>query len=694
MAVNRGKPTPQPPRQPIAGSQAESQAAGRSPVPNRPPLRPAVQPVPGRSSDPMPPAVATEYGTLPPDVANSPVPRRVRRQRQRGVARFRQWLKRLLWRWQIALLAAFMACMGAAGLAIAFIVQLPALPNCPAIFWPLASAAMRFECARIAASKQTANDLLEAIALVDGLSPTHEMRPEADRMIELWSQEVLKLADELFHAGKLDQAIAAAQKIPHQVTAYRLVEKRIQTWETVWKEAEAIYQKSEAAIRKRDWRTAFDHAVGLLDINNKYWQTTRYDDLNNRINTARTDGNKLFRAERLADAGDFESLKQAIKLAEEIRPDSYIHALAQVKIQEFGRDMLDLAQRALDRRNLQEALSIINEIPSSAKIEWEKRDLTVLANAQSYTWQDTVAGLETAISQAQRIQAGRPLYSKAQNLIARWQYEIEGVAQLERARMLAQEGSTEAFLAAIAAASQINRANPRWDEAQTTIRQWNAQVQTIADRPILEQADQLATGGDLSSLQAAINQASQIGSGRALYGEAQQRVRQWTRQIQTAQDQPYLDQARAYARSGDLQGAIQIAQQISSGRALYGEAQADIRQWRGQIDAQIAEAQAVQTQAQAQRNLQAARQLASSGDPAALASAIRMASQVTTTGDVQAEITASVNDWSWQLLQRARDQANILDFAGAIATAQKIPAQTAAYAEAQTQIQTWQSGRP
>lgn len=76
----------------------------------------------------------------------------------------------------------------------------------------LASASMRFECARIAASKQTANDLLEAIVLVDGLPADHAMREEANRLVELWSQEVLKIAEESFQAGKLQDAIDAAEK--------------------------------------------------------------------------------------------------------------------------------------------------------------------------------------------------------------------------------------------------------------------------------------------------------------------------------------------------------------------------------------------------------------------------------------------------------------------------------------------------
>lgn len=609
------------------------------------------------------------------------------------IRRIREFLTRLFTNWKFLIFLGLSTTLAAGGLATAFIFQLPALPNCPAVFWPLASASMRFECARIAASKQTADDLLEAIALVDGLPPDHAMRAEADRMIELWSQEVLKLAEELFQKGKLQDAITAARKIPAKVTAYRLVEERVKRWETIWAKAEEIYRKVEAALRKRDWREAFHTATRLLDVDNRFWQTTQYDDLNRRINTARDEGNKLYKAENLADAGGLDNILAALKLAEEIPKGSYVYELAQQKIQGFGRKLLDLAQAAVDRRNLQEALEIANKIPKSARLEQQVKDFTVLANAQSQTWQDTVVGLEEAIAQAQRLRPDRPLYQKAQQMIARWQYEIEGLAQIERARTVAQGGTVESLMMAIATASQVSSANPRWGEAQKQIQQWRSQVETIQDQPLLDQADQYASVGDLNSLQAAIAQASQIGSGRALYGQAQSRIRQWTNQIETAQDQPYLDQAQAYASMGNVRAAINTAQQVRPGRALYDQAQKDVAQWQSQIQAEETRAKAQLAEAQAQQTLQQARQLASPGNPTAIANAVRIASQISGAGTVQTEVNAAINEWSWQLLTIAKEQAAGLNVEGAIAIAQTIPSRAEAYKEAQAQIETWKKAK-
>jgi len=54
----------------------------------------------------------------------------------------------------------------------------------------------------------------------------------------------LELADEEFQAGKLQEAIAIASRFP-RYSAAQLVEQRISGWQSLWSEAEAIYQKQK-----------------------------------------------------------------------------------------------------------------------------------------------------------------------------------------------------------------------------------------------------------------------------------------------------------------------------------------------------------------------------------------------------------------------------------------------------------------
>jgi hypothetical protein len=597
------------------------------------------------------------------------------------------WLDRAPWlrKWQLWLTLGIVVCTGSGALALALLLHLPALPNCPAIFWPFASASMRMQCAQIAASKQTAQDLLEAIKLVDSLPSDHPLRAEADRLVELWSTDVLNLAEETFHNGKLPEAIAAARQIPAKAAAAKLVAARVQRWEKVWSQAEVWYQKAEAALRKMDWREAFSFAVRLTDVDNRYWQTTKYEELSAKITQTREDGNKLGRAERLADSGGSKGLLDAIKLAQSISPDSLLFERAQKLLPKFANQLIDLAEARLNSRDLAGTLAILDQLPDVGTVKEQAKDLTVLANAQSQVWKDSISSMEEAIAQAQRIGRDRPMFAKAQRMIAQWQLEIEALSQLEKARVLAQGGTMADLTAAIAQASQISSSNPRWRQVNQEVSGWTKQVQSSEDRPILDQAMTLAASGDVNALQAAITVARNIGPGRALSSEAQAKIADWTGQIQRYEDQPTVDRARALAGVGDLNGAIATAQSIGAGRSLSAEAQADIRTWQKQIQSQA-------VRGAAQQSLESARSAANSASADGLIRAIQLAGQVPTVSDLRTEAEGAIAEWSNQLLAMADSQANY-DLPGAIRLAQRIPAGTAAYTQAQQRLATWQKSR-
>jgi hypothetical protein len=283
--------------------------------------------------------------------------------------------------------------------------------------------------------------------------------------------------------------------------------------------------------------------------------------------------------------------------------------------------------------------------------------------------------LERAIALAQKLQPDRPLYNKAQGFIDRWKRETEDVARLERARMYAESGLVPDLKSAIAEAQQVPRGNPRYSEARKEIVRWTAQSETIEDQPYLDRADQIASFGGSASLQEAIQEASRIAPGRTLYKKAQGKIAKWTETIQREQDQPFLDQARTLASGGNLPDAIATAQQIKAGRALYKEAQNEVRAWQMEIEGQ--------------QLLQQANQAAIPGTPEALSSAIRLARQVPRAASVKEDARAAVNRWSDQLFSIANDRSSY-NLTEAIEIAKMIPSGTDAYNSAQGQIQSWQ----
>lgn len=702
QGISPRHPVPQPPINPVStGQTASPSEANRRAQPSQFLSHPPVL-------NPPP-----EYDVTSPETAH---PKR-RRKRHR---------LRLLRSWQFWGITLVLAFSGLGILSATALLKLPSLPNCPAIFWPTASASLRIYCAQLAAEKRTVKDLLRAISLVDALPDDHPLRAEVNRNVEAWAKEILNLGEEAFQAGDLDKAVGIAKKIPANTTAHTLVEDKIADWDKIWKKAEGIYQQAEDELRNQNLRQAFRTATQLLGIGNQYWETTKYRELNDLIVETRQDGSKIDKAKGLADKGGLTNLLAAIKLVEEIKPKSHLYGKAQELIKEFGRNMLDLAESALDRRNYNEALKITGQIPDKAGLQEEVRDFNLIAEAQSQAWGGTIADLEAAIVAVQRIKPDRPLYGKAQQFISTWQLEIQDVAVLDRARQLAQAGTTDDLRAAIAEAQSIPFGNPRRTEAEKEINRWQAQIETSEDQPYLDQAEQLASAGDINSLQSAINEASRIRPGRALYDKASSRIDQWTVQIQRAQDQPQLDRARQLANAGDLEGAIAAARQIGSGRALYDDAQAEIDDWSSELEqyqdrpyldqarqlasqGNIGEAIAVaerigadrslfdeaqaeikkwRNQFQGQDQLRQALNAATIGTPAMLNAAIEIATQIPADNPSRGEAEQLIEQWSYEILRLAESQAGF-NLSEAISIAEQVPANTSAYANAQRSIQTW-----
>lgn len=643
----------------IKGWQSRSHAADRHPV-----GRPDTGIPPSRfPPSPVNPTAPQQIATSPP--ASSPPPSKLPQKPRRRF--FSGWS---FWAAIVVLVSG-----GVGFVAVALLLKLPAVPNCPTTFWPTASASMRLYCAQLAANKQTTEDLLEAIALVEALPKDHPLRPEINRNIEQWSLDILAIGEQKFQAGQLEEAIKIARRLPSGVSAQQLVDDQIEKWQTIWAKGEAIYESAEEQLRQSNWNQAFREAVKLTSVDNRYWATVKYNQLVDLIQIAREDSQQLDKAYRLSKSGRVDDILAAIAEAEKISPKSFAYKEAQDLIAESGNRLFKLALDRLEQRNWQGVLEIANKLPPSVKLPEVKSDLIDLANAISRASSGTLGDLEVAIALVQKLSPDRPLYDRGQTLIDRWQRETQDVARLERARTFASSRLPSDLRIAIAEAQQIPTVNPRYQEARTSIQEWTRQIETTEDRPYLERATQLASLGGVTSLKQAVQEASRIAPGRALHREAQEKIGQWNGTIQRLEDQPYLDQARTLANSGNLPAAITAAGQIQSGRVLHSEAQSNIQRW--------------QTEIQGQQRLQEAYQTATPGSPEAISAAIRLARQVPNSVRVRGDAVSAVNRWSYQLLSMANDRSgfNVTD---AIAIAKMIPSGTEAYEAAQLQIQAWE----
>ncbi|MBF2083045.1 hypothetical protein [Thermoleptolyngbya sp. C42_A2020_037] len=599
------------------------------------------------------------------------------RHRDEPSARPRSPLVRFFTSWQLWVLVATTGCIGAGVLAAALLFKLPALPNCPSIFWPTASASLRIYCAQLASNKQTVDDLLEAIALVNTLPPNHAMRPEADRYIAQWSDDILKLAEKAFHKGDLQGAIAIAERIPDNTPAFAQVEQRIQSWKETWATAEALYKQAEEALFDDDPTKAFDLAVKLLDVDNEYWKTTKYQEMVDLVTASREDGKKLAQIRRMARRGGASNLLEAIALVQEIKKTSPAYPAAQRLLNSLGKDVLNLADEYLNRRDLPGAMELVRKIPEGARVQAEIQDFTALAQARAQAWDGSASDIEAAIAQALRIRRDRPLYGKAQQLISYWRVELQDLVHLSRAQQYADLGTVSDLRAAIAEVNNIPQGNPRSREARRLASRWTTDIELREDRPTLVQAEEIARAGDADSLQAAISIARQIGSGRALSAEARDRIQTWQQQLTALQAPPPVETVPVFApRPSDPvvldNGLPSTLRTVPAPSGASNAAEGNPRDFAS-VD---------------RSTLQLAQSAASAGTPSMLISAIQTADRIPTTSTQRAEADRLIAEWSDQVLQIAQQTA-AESLEGAIAIAKGIPPRTPAYAPAQLWIEQW-----
>lgn len=527
----------------------------------------------------------------------------------------------------------------------------------------------------VRSGKGTVDGLLTAINLVEALSKDHPLRAEIDSNVEEWAVDILDLAEKEFNSGNLEGAIATARQIPNDVEAYNVVEKRVRHWQSVWSEGEAIFVEVERQLKESEWTQAFREAVKLLNLDNQYWATTRYDQITQEIALAQEESRKLDGAYVALRRGGIDNWLKAVEQADKINPNSYAHQEAQELIADAKEKIVGHIESLIDKRNWDALLDVTDRLSASLGLEEESEDWRTVASAGSDAQVGTVESLEAAILTAEQLKPSRPLYQLAQELIGRWKIEIQDVAYLDKAKQLAQPGNIENLNAAISQAELIPYNNPRYREARQEINRWTSQIQIVEDRPFLDRAEELAISGTIPALQEAISQASLIGPDRALHNEAKERIGQWRYSIEQQEDRPYLDQAIALGNSGDYGAAIAAARQIRRGRALYPEARSHVGRWEREI--------------QAQKDYQEAIVIAEARTPEALITAINILRKVPSSTDVGGESIQALNRWSYQLLAMAKNTANTSSLKEAIRLAKMIPSESDAYDAARSQIKVW-----
>jgi hypothetical protein len=195
----------------------------------------------------------------------------------------------------------------------------------------------------------------------------------------------------------------------------------------------------------------------------------------------------------------------------------------------------------------------------------KKRNQAILELEKMSLVPNQPGDLVTAIAKAGKIKANTPIYVEAQENIQVWCQMI-----LELAQAQAEQRKYEN---AIATAQLITKKEPLYSQAETVIKKWQIEAkQYVSNKTLLDAATALIIPEQASSYNRAIVVAKKIQRGQPGFEIAQTSINQWSEKI--------LDLAKIRANQGDFHGAISTAILVPTGAIAYEDAQDAIQKWQ------------------------------------------------------------------------------------------------------------------
>ncbi|HEY9811637.1 MAG TPA: hypothetical protein V6D13_20105 [Halomicronema sp.] len=495
------------------------------------------------------------------------------------------------WGWPFVWLSVLLVFGGTAAGAFFWLITMPPPIDCKQIS-PLSPEMQRLQCAKESASSRNVEELVKGLTVVKDWPEDNPLYSQASQLRDEWSKWLLELARNKLEAGDIKGAEELAKKIPPNASVYEDAQAVVSTWQNDWDKGKAIYSKAQAAIKQQQWQMANGYAQELARLKNEYWGQQRSADLLVQIGREKQAWEQLKLARQTGNPETPDNLQKALQLATKVPQKTYAYDAAKADITKWSRKLLSVASVQVKQRNLEAAIALINRIPSISSLYGEAQDFILLSKAELLLPKEKefsgpvarhIFALIEAQAAARQLSPDRPLYKQAQEKIAFWQNQLDDLVKLEVASSAASFGQGWMLQVAIEQANSISRDRPRRLHAQTLIAQWRRELKESEDRPYLVRAQTLAQAKTIDSYKNAIAEARQIQLQRPLRVQAQTLIASWNKQIETIEDKPLLEESFALAKRNELDAAIRSASRIAKGRALYKEATAAISEWTTKI---------------------------------------------------------------------------------------------------------------
>ena len=493
-----------------------------------------------------------------------------------------------VWPW---LLSALAICSATGGVAFLWLTMLPPPPNCQNIS-RLSADVERLYCAQAAAQSGETGQLATSLSEIGAWPADHPLYNEAQKAIESWSTTLINEARRTFNQGNLQRANQIIGYIPANSPRYKEAQAAIADWRQQWQQGQQLYNVAQTALRNQKWDEASAQLSALAEVENPFWREQRLRDLSEQLVLEKQAWQQVVAARQQIKADDPRDLGSGIRLALEVDRKSYAWIRAKADVDRWTNRIISIGWQHWKGGNRSAATVAIEQIPNSVELTPTARDMLLFGRAQARVtearsdWKPAlsqVVNLLEGITALHGIQPGSAFYGQARADLQNWKQQLQDVTRLQYADLAASLGQKMTLQLAIEQAQQVTATRPRRLQAQTLAAHWQLEVERIEDRPLILRAQQLADPNSIPALRSAIAEASKVAIGRPRRVEAQTLVADWTNQIERLEDQPILDEARSLGQQGRYSQAIAVASRIRADRALYSEARSNIRRWRAEI---------------------------------------------------------------------------------------------------------------
>jgi hypothetical protein len=422
---------------------------------------------------------------------------------------------------------------------------------------------------KIATKQLNGGDIEQAISTLKIVPPNSPSYAKTQALLAKWSAQS-------HDSGSIDLKFDRAIKLGDWNAAFVMLQQVQRMKGTYWN-THKHQQMSVKLVREQDAWDKLQTAKNALEgkENNGYTVGAKRPDL-------ATKKDPKIAAVPLPTQP--EPIVKAMEIANQIDAKTYVYQQGQELRSAWSKQLVHLAIEKYKAQSFNEAREIAGKVPKDVSVYPEAQDWVKLNQATIAGGKQSLLSFVDAIAQVKKIPKTSSIYPLAHAKQANWQVLLRQQTQLQWAKTIGQFQQPALLGIAINTAKQIPATSPAGKAIQPEIANWDRQIQTVNNRATLAKAQHLvASGTSLANLKTAVSLAGKIGKDVPMGAEATAAVAEWNVRIQTIEDRPILDNALAIAERGNLNQAIAVADRIAPGRALYHTAQTSVRQWHHEL---------------------------------------------------------------------------------------------------------------